>query len=216
MSYTVEYCDKFMDELLDKMGSDFFPRPIKLRRFESVTLQFIRETTAFLEATQEISDDIVDLVVSLDRSLVNGKTHSFMGKPFYKIVYPSDYIRLLNVFPIAKKGFETDFEVKLYKLSNLATNLLNPFRKAEEGRVNIYRIDGSAIIDTNIPLQSASFMYVKKPTFGVNSKDIMVNMGDLMVDRLMQKTCVSLKATSSDSDTVFMDEYVERQGQKTK
>ena len=52
MAYTVSYCDRFMDELLDKMGSDYFPLPIKLSRFESITLNFIRESSTFLEATQ--------------------------------------------------------------------------------------------------------------------------------------------------------------------
>ena len=60
MAYTVSYCDRFMDELLDKMGSDYFPLPIKLSRFESITLNFIRESSTFLEATQELSDDIVE------------------------------------------------------------------------------------------------------------------------------------------------------------
>ena len=44
----------------------------------------------------------------------------------------------------------------------------------------------------------------------------MVNLSDLTVDKLMQKTCVSLRATTSDQDTAYIDEYVERQGQKIK
>lgn len=79
------------DELLDKMGSDYFPLPIKLSRFESITLNFIRESSTFLEATQRLSDDIVELSNSKTIN-IGAKDQLYMGKKFYKIPYPSDYI----------------------------------------------------------------------------------------------------------------------------
>ena len=219
MAYTVSYCDRFMDELLDKMGSDYFPLPIKLSRFESITLNFIRESSTFLEATQELSDDIVELSNSKTIN-IGARDQLYMGKKFYRIPYPSDYIRLLNVIPFpssnGKYVLNNNYDVQIYKIGNFAKNENNPFRQATGKNINIYRIDGSVLIDTDQPVTHASFTYLKKPTFGKNPNDVMVNLSDLTVDKLMQKTCVSLRATTSDQDTAYMDEYVERQGQKIK
>lgn len=223
--YTVSYCDQFMDELLDKMGSDYFPLPIKLRRFESVTLQFLRESTNFLEGTQELSDDISSLLVSEKKSLGGGKNFQYMGKKFYRIEYPEDYLRLLSVVPyFEEKGspiFGSDFEIKIYKIGNFIINERNPFRNATKERMNIYRMDDSVLIDTDYSdfpaLGYADFTYVRKPVFGRLPNEPMVDINnDIVVDKLMHKTCVSLRATSSDEDVSFIDEYVERQGQKTK
>lgn len=225
MAYTVQYCDQFMDELLDKMGSDYFPRPIKLRRFQSIALQFIRESTSFLEATQEISDDISSLIVSPPKYLLGGKTHKYMGKFFYKIDLPEDYLRLLNVVPYyEEKGSPIiggDFEVKIYRIGTYLINERNPFRKANESRINVYRMDDAILLDTTYnsfpPLHYADLTYVRKPVFGNLPEEMMVDvLNDIVVDKLMHKTCVSLRATSSDSDTNLMDELTERQGQKIK
>lgn len=224
--YTVSYCDQFMDELLDKMGSDYFPLPIKLSRFRSIVLQFIRETTNFLEGTQEISDDIVSLVKPQKITLSNRV--NYMGKEVFRIEYPEDYLRLLNiVFTDYKRVNDgmvhylseqiVDSEIKLYKIGNFAPNERNPFRKPQGEMVNIYRIDNGLIVDTKQNLKGAKITYVKMPIFGVNKDDAIVNIhNNIVVDKLMHKTCVSLRATSSDEDVAFMDEYVERQGQKNK
>lgn len=224
MAYTVAYCDDFMDELLDKMGSDYFPLPIKLKRFESITLQFIRETTTFMEVTQEISDDIVPWVVSERKSLSAGKTAQYMGKQFFKIEYPDNYQRLISVIPlIENNGIFTklDREIHLYRVGEYLKNERNPFRTANNDRINIYRMDDAALIDTNYdgdpPMQYAAFSYVRTPVFGSAPTDMMLDTkSKVVLDKLMHKTCVSLRATTSDVDTGLLDELTERQGQKIK
>lgn len=219
--YTVDYCDTFMDELLDKMGSNYFPLPIKLKRFESITLQFIRETTPFLEGTQELSDDISDLIVSIPRTLGTGKTYRYMGKLFYAFDLPENYFRLLNVVPLRQERGQpvlTDnFEIKLYRIGSFILNQKNPFRKGIDNRVNIYRMDGKILIESDKDFKTADLTYVRKPVFGKLPTDNMIDIkNDLVVDKLLQKTCVSLRLTSSDEDGNTMDDYVERQGQKIK
>ena len=220
MAYTVAYCDQFMDELLDKMGSDYFPLPIKLSRFKSITLQFFRESTNFLEGTQELSDDIVNHTISVPKTLSGGKNFQYMGKKFHQIEYPADYIRLLNIIPYNKLGNDIvlkKVEVKLYKIGNFIINELNPFRQAKGTRVNVYRMDNSVLIDTDQSFDYADFTYVREPVFGtVNNPEGLICdiMNKVVVDKLMHKTVVSLRKTSSDEDADSMDQYVERQGQK--
>ncbi len=228
MAYTVTYCDQFMDELLDKMGSDYFPLPIKLRRFESITLQFIRESTNFLETTQELSDDIVAWITSQKKTLSGGKNFRYMGKKFYRIEFPQDYLRFLNLVPmhddspiIGRNSNEDfpDLEIKTYRIGHFLMNERNPFRKAIGSRVNIYRMDDSILIDMepNPYFNYVDFTYVRKPVFGKNPGEMILDCtNDILVDKLMHKTCVSLRSTSSDSDTQMLDDFVERQGQKIK
>lgn len=218
-TYTVADFDRKMDELLDKMGSDYFPLPIKLSRFETILLQHIRETTNFFEATQELSDDLVEITTSVPISLGLGKSFTYMAKKFYQVKYPADYMRFLNVYPyrvINGQQQEKKFELKYYRIAHFAQNERNPFRTAEGETVNIYRMDGSVLIDSDQIFTHASFSYVKKPIIGKLDPDILVNFSDLIADRMMQKTAVHLRTTTSDQDSAYLDDYVERQGQKTK
>ena len=222
MAYTVAYCNRFMDELLDKMGSDYFPLPIKLARFQSIVLQFIRESSAMFEGTQEISDDISPWTTTAPKTLTAGRNFQYMGKKFFKIEYPEDYIRLLNVIPYTQYptgGYSTilNAEIKLYKIGNFQNNERNPFRSVTAERVNVYRMENSVLIDTTEDVNKADLSYIRTPIFGENPDDLMIDHpNDLIVDKLMHKTCVSLRATSSDADTQLMDELTERQGQKTR
>lgn len=261
--YTVQYCNTFMDELLDKMGSDYFTLPIKLNRLESITLDFIRETTSFFETTQELSDDIIDWVVSKPRMLKPTKER-YMGKLVYKLDYPDDYLRFLNIYPFktnevvafpipdevpnppdneepkeeddtrerrsarvilngdldsqpVSNVIKDDLLIKYYRIGHFTQNRNNPHRKALGRQVNVYRMNGGLLIDSDQDFNCVDFSYVRKPVFGKNMQDpIMDNFNDEVINKLLQKTCVSLRATSSDEDSAFMDDYVERQGQKIK
>ena len=78
-------------------------------------------------------------------------------------------------------------------------------------------MDGGLIIDSEQKFNSVDMTYVRQPVFGKNSDDLIVDiMNPKVVDILMQKTCNSLRYTSSDSDAQAIDELTERQGQKIK
>lgn len=216
---TVAEFDRVMDELLDKMGSDYFPLPIKLSRFKIVVRQHIRETTSFFEATQELSDDLITITTSEIKNLGSGKTHLYMGKKFYGIEYPEDYSRFLNVVPMNQNGEDfipADAEIKYYRIAHFKPNERNPYRTATGERINIYKMDNSVLIDTDKTFSHAQFSYVKDPVFGELPDDPVLNFIDLVTERLMQKTAVHLRTTTSDQDSAYLDDYVERQGQKTK
>lgn len=213
-TYTVADFDRIMDELLDKMGSDYFSLPIKLSRFRIIVLNHVRETTQFLEATQELSDDLVAISVSKPFPLLS-KDHTYMGKNFYRVIFPTDYLRFLNVNPYKLNAKKT-YEIKYYKIGNFNQNERNPFRKAKAERVNVYRIDDSIIIDTTEVFDECYMTYIEKPIIGINLTDIILNFSDMIVDKLMQKTAVHLRTTTSDQDAAYLDDYTERLGQKNK
>lgn len=216
-TYTVADFDRKMDELLDKMGSDYFSLPIKLSRFESIVLTHIRETTAFLEATQELSDDIVAITVSKQFPLL-AKNHKYMAKDFYRIIFPESYMRFLNINPYSNLGRRENKtnEIKYYRIGHFNQNERNPLRKAKGDRINVYQIDNSILIDTTKTFTNCYVTYIEKPIIGQNLNDIIIVFSDLIVDKLMQKTAVSLRTTTSDQDAAYLDDYVERQGQKIK
>lgn len=216
-TYTVADFDRKMDELLDKMGSDYFPLPIKLSRLESVVLNHIRETTSFFEATQELSDDLVAISVSKPFPLLS-KSHTYMGKVFYKIIFPAEYMRLLNVNPYSTLYGDTvrNFEIKYYRIAHFNQNERNPFRTAKGERINVYRLDNAVLIDTEKTFTHCYMTYIEKPVIGKIDADIILNFSDLIVDKLMHKTAVSLRTTTSDKDAAYLDDYVERMGQKNK
>lgn len=219
-TYNVEDFDRKMDELLDKMGSDYFPLPIKLSRFETILLQHIRETTNFFEATQELSDDLVAISTTVPISLGAGKNFLYMAKRFYKAPYPEDYMRFLNIYPYSESSgvpqLGNTYQIKYYRIGHFASNERNPFRKAKGDTINVYRMDNSVLIDTENTFTHVSFTYVRKPVIGKNLTDEIVNFSDLIVDKLMQKTAVHLRTTTSDQDSAYLDDYTERQGQKIK
>jgi hypothetical protein len=216
-TYTVADFDEKMDELLDKMGSDYFPLPIKLSRFESIVLNHIRETTILFEATQELSDDLVAISVSKPFPLL-GKNHTYMAKNFYRVVFPETYMRFLNINPYNINtgiGAKT-YEIMYYRIGHFNRNERNPLRKAKGDRINVYQIDNSVLLDTNEALTGCYMTYIEKPIIGQNLTDIILNFSDLIVDKLMQKTAVHLRTTTSDQDAAYLDDYVERLGQKNK
>lgn len=216
-TYTVADFDRKMDELLDKMGSDYFPLPIKLSRFESVVLNHIRETTILFEATQELSDDLISISVSKPFPLL-AKNHMYMAKNFYQVIFPQEYMRFLNINPYSSLPGKREkvYEIKYYRIGHFNQNERNPLRNAKGDRINVYQMDNSVLIDTTETFTGCYMSYIEKPVIGKVPTDIILNFSDLIVDKLMQKTMVSLRTTTSDEDSAYMDDYVERLGQKNK
>lgn len=202
MIYDINYCDKYMDELLDKMGGNYFPLPIKFGRFVTTTLDFIRENTNDFEKDQEGSDNIKTLLVRTENVIT--PVTGTVG--LYRMAEPINYMRLISIYPYALvNNVKTKLARKphIVKEGQRLAYERDPHRKPTPFEPNIYRLSSFFEISTNDELntyQTAQITYVKKPTFGniMSGINRIVNLPDLSIEMIMLKTCESLRFTSAD------------------
>lgn len=218
MAYTVDYCDKYMDELLDKLGSDYFPMDIKFGRFVTATLDFIRENTTYLEATQEISDDIKPLLVSGKWMVMI--PNSTTG--YYEMAEPTDYLRLLSIEPYAKingqlvKKFK---KIDIVKEGQRRAYERDPHREATPAYPHIYRTANMFEINVGQDADrydTAKISYIKQPTFGnINvGTSVLVNLPPIAVEKIMLKTTEALRFTTADETAASIYQFDQTFGKR--
>ena len=225
---TVGEFDKYLDELLDKMGSDYFPLPIKYNRFVSLTLGFIRENTRFLQISQEISEDIQPLFTR-EYVVVNDSDSDsvkFINKPSnlfrlgsIKIFRETtgDILQQSGSFyespnlhntKIRKINFIRDGEENAYSM--------NPFKKATPIYPNLIQFGGFYRIDfgkkPDINYNRALITYVKEPKFGdvSNLNAQIVNLHKVLIERIVLKTADSLRIGTGDETSGMTFEFNKR------
>ena len=204
--YSLEWFDKHIDSMIDKLGSDYFPLQIKLERFETMVYDFIRETTDYFEATQELSDDLKTLLVEgiFD---VEKESLSF-GNNIWNLPEPADYLRLVSVIPVIHDSVTGKDMVKAKKVNILKKGQgiayeRDPFRSASAEYPNVYRMTNFFKIDVGTDqtiYNKAYISYVKKPTIanmGELTKRI-VNLNDIAIEKICLKTADSLRITTGD------------------
>lgn len=223
MAYTIEYVDNYLDNELDKLGSDYFPLPIKLYQFRKATYDFIRENTGFSEATQEISDDIKSLVRFQNRVLTQ---EYYPRENIFRCPYPLDYHRLITLMPLYEveapfsgSGITLDNEdpnergtfdntkfkrLTIAKLGQLEVHLRNPHNEPTEEYPLVLRKDDYMEIHFQKGVSTnytrARILYYKEPTFGdeENLQDIIVDLPKLSVEKIIDRTANSLRFIAGD------------------
>lgn len=220
LGYSIEEVNKYIDELTDKMGSDFFPLPIKFGRFITVTYDIIRESTIALQLNQEITDDIMPLVVRRTNALipVNNSPGSF------QMPVPIDYHRLISLYPFARiGGVNTRLakKVSIFKEGQRLAYNRDPHRKPTPSYPSVTRLENFFQIDTNDVVNQylqGELAYVKKPTFGnINViTDRIVNLPDLTIEMICLKTADSLRFTTSDESSADIYMFNQTFGKRNK
>jgi hypothetical protein len=220
--YTLDWCDRYLDELLDKMGSDLFPLPIKLNRFITITLDFIRETTKSLEVTQEVSDDIKPLLIRSNYTIIQDP----INQNLWTCPEPADYIRLVSLVPLFLDSVDNHLKqkakkVKILKEGQREAYKRDPFNNAtnEYPQVfryaNLFKID---VGDATINYSKALLSYIKKPNFA-DENDLtvrIVNLPDITIEQLLLKTADALRFSTGDSDAVANYQFGQSFGKKGK
>lgn len=221
---TINEFDRYVDELLDKMGSDYFPLPVKLNRFKSLALGFIRENTKFIQLTQEISEDLQPLFV---RRYVNVAPTG--DDSIKQISIPDDLFRLssLKIFHSTNPIFTDDGTIENPEQNNTRIKKLNfikdgqenayqrdPYKMATPHYPNLlqysgkYRIDFGTEPDMNY--NKAVITYIKHPTFGRGLDDQIINLHDVLVERIALKTADSLRMGVGDESAPLNFEFNKR------
>ena len=205
--YTLEWFDEYCDELLDKMGSDLFPLPIKYNRFKTLTLEFINYSAKYMEATQKVSDDIKDLIVKGKFPLVQNTIEDV-----WETAEPSNYYRLISIVPLFEDKHGTEMKVckkpAIMKEGQRLAVGRDPFKCATDEYPNIYRLSNLFQIDvgpkSTIGYSTAICTYIKKPTFALlsNLEDRIVNLHDSAIEQIVLKTADSLRFSTGDQNSI--------------
>lgn len=210
LTYTLDECDKYMDDELDKMGSDYFPLPIKLRQFQKATYDFIRENSKFLEGTQEISDNIKPLVVDTEQSMIH-RPSSFKDH-IWIIEEPDDYLRLISTMPYYEENgtYKTiTKKVSIAKRGQGQSFERDPFRVPNNQYPLLYRIENVFKFDfgenrENINYSLAAFSYIKQPDFALEDEldKRIVNLPNISIEKIIDRATNSLRVISGDDDAI--------------
>ena len=219
MTYTIAECDKYLDELTDKLGSDYFPIDIKFGRFVTMTYDFIRNNSNYLETSQEISDDLKNILIR--RNHVMNAT-SVPG--VYEIAEPADYFRLISVEPFARVN---GVDVKKFKKVNIIKEgqriayERDPFREPSSFYPSIFRI--ANIFEVNVgndpdPYLNAKVSFLKKPTFGdINDDNARIlNLSDIAIEQILLKTAQSLRFTTGDETAASVFQFDQAFGKRNR
>ena len=213
--YTIEYIDTAMDERLDKIGSDYFPLPVKFRAFEQATWDFIRETTGFAEATQEISDDLHTLVRERNLTLNQfpyPEAHKFFCQ------HPTDYHRLITARPLyeipalgtggpEQRAVYDNTIMKKLQIKKWGQNQIvdrNPHTEATEEYPVLYRRASQFLLEFQKGLTRdydvLEIIYYKEPTFGdiELAESFAVDLPELSVQKIMDRACSALRFRTGD------------------
>ena len=217
--YTVGYCDKFLDELLDKMGSDYFPIDVKFGRFVSITYDFIREHTTYLEASQELSDDLKPLIIRANSIMTPTSEQGV-----WEVAEPIDYIRLISLEPYAFIGGEEVRKFKKVYINKEGQRVVyerDVFRKPSPLYPQVYRIGNFFEIRVGNDAdtyQRARLSYVKHPTFGnINDDDsVLLNLPAIAMEKILLKTAESLRFTTADETASSIYQFDQTFGKRNK
>lgn len=204
--YTLEWADRHIDSLIDKLGSDYFPIQLKLERFQTMTYDFIRENTEYLEANQEISDDIKPLLVRTKPTIL--KDVDFTTSNVWDLPEPADYCRLVSIVPVIHDTLTNHDMIKAKKVHIIREGQhdsyeRDPFRSATAEYPTVTRIANMFKIDvgTDTSVYHKGYIsYIKNPTFATIAQltTRIVNLSNIAIEKICLKTADSLRVTTGD------------------
>lgn len=220
--YSLEWMNKHIDSLTDKLGSDYFTAPVKYDRFITVTMDFLRESTEYIELNQEISDDIKPLLVRTEKEL--SKNELSVLKNIWNLPEPADYFRLISAVPVTKKNDEDLIlakQVTILKEGQANAYERDPFRCSSAEYPNVYRIGDKFLIDVGSDknvYHKALISYVRKPIFAKDceKKERIVDLSDLTIEKLCLMTADSLRVSTGDVTAATNFQFNSGFGKKNK
>lgn len=210
--YSLIWCNRYMDELLDKMGSDLFPLPVKFNRFKTICLDFIRESTEYLETSQEISDDIRPLLVKRDFPISKHRDG-------FLLPIPDNYIRLISIMPNTEDDGPIAKKVSILREGQYQSYKRDPYRTPNDDYPSVFRNSDGFFIDvgkTRHHYNTATLAYIAQPVYAdiQNPNDRIVNLPDISIEKILLKTCDSLRITTSDVSGATTYQFSQTFGKK--
>lgn len=194
MAYTVNDAYNIVLQEADKMGSDYFPLPAVLARFKTEALDFVGKRAAEVEITQQVTDDIRQLVTLQQiTTTVNADEAQC-----YNAALPLNYHTRFNVKVQYSDGTSAD-RPTLERIGEHNHNMQDPFKKPTKAYPLVMQMSDFFKIYTGGAVATKLWLtYLKRPTFGVNGGDTVVNLSDDAVEDILKKTAAALHMVTGD------------------
>lgn len=193
MSYTVSQAYMRILEEADKLGSDYFSLPQVLSVFKKEVLDFVGARAAEAELNQQVTDDIKPLVIPVSIPLIPNPDNALEKMA----VLPNDYLARLSINVLYNDGLKAR-KPTIERFGESNTNSISPFKKADRMYPRIQQfanyfniITGLSSTSTIQPFKLV-LIYVKYPTFGKNSNDVVVDLNDSVCEYLFVQTAANL------------------------
>lgn len=199
MNYTLSEVHYKLKQLSDKMGSDYFVLPVFLNFFETATYDFVGERLKIIEKTQEVTDDIRNLIIPKDIVVIEDPNTN--GK--YIASLPTDYHRLVAYDVLYANG-ERCRRADLLKHAQYSVYKLDPNRAPSKQYPLILQFDSIFQIDAGIAIpETFRITYCKKPTFATTGEPgkRIVNLPDDSIEKILKITVTNLFNKTGDERT---------------
>ena len=199
MDYTLSEIHEKLKQLADKMGSDYFVLPVFLSFFETSTYDFVGEKLKIFEKTQEITDDIRNLIIKKD--LVVGPDPNFVGKHIAPI--PTDYHRQV-AYDILFTGGTRCRRADLIRHAEYVHAQNDPNRQPTKKYPLILQFASTFQIDAGADItEKMQLTYCKKPSFATTGEPgtRIVNLPNDAIEKILKITVTNLFNKTGDERT---------------
>lgn len=199
MDYTLAEVHEKLKQLSDKMGSDYFVLPVFINFFETATYDWVGEKLKIIEKTQEVTDDIRNLIVATD--LTVGVDPNQAGK--YIAALPTDYLRQV-AYDVYYANNEKCRRADLIKHGEATNARLNPNKEPTKSYPLILQFASTFQIDAGITIpETFRLTYCKKPTFASTGQPgtRIVNLPDDALEKILKITVTNLFNKTADERT---------------
>lgn len=208
MDYTLSEVKEKLNQLSDKMGSDYFVLPVLLNFFETATYDFVGERLKHIEQTQEITDDIRNLI-SPPTLIPIIEDPNLSDR--YIAALPADYLRQV-AYDIIYANNERCRRADLMKHGEYITALNNPNKQPTKNYPIILQYSSLFQINSGstIPVQ-LSLTYAKKPNFATTGQPNtrIVNLPDDAIEKILKVTVTNLFNKTADERTPMSEKLQE-------
>ena len=196
MDYQLAEVHEKLKQLSDKMGSDYFPLPLFINFFETGTYDFVGEKLKIVEKTQEVTDDIRDLILTTDIDIIVDPNQSDK----YIAALPANYLRQV-AYDVLYTGTESCRRADLIRHAEYSSAKLNPNKQPNKQYplilqfASTFQIDAGATVPVTFRLT-----YAKKPTFATTGQPgtRIVNLPDDAIEEILKITVTNLFGKTAD------------------
>lgn len=199
MDYTLEGVHYTLQQFADKVDSDYFTLPELLNHFSVSANKFISERLDNIEKTQQITDDILPLIVPGNLDIIQDPSDPSR----YIAALPARYLRLVSYDILYADGTKCRRADKI-RQAEYKTNSNNPYRRGTKHEPiilqenNLFQIDAGPGVPSNMVLR-----YAKKPSIAkTNQKTTrIINLPDSSIDKILLDTVTRLFNRTADQRT---------------
>jgi len=199
MSYTVSQAYTRILEEADKIGSDYFTLDQCLRAFKKEALSFVGSKAKEVELNQEVTDDIRSLLVPVLIPFVNNPDNALEKMA----TVPANYHTKVSVNVLYTDGLKARVPT-LERHGEHNTNSISPFRKPErlypliQQFSNYFNVHTGLAINATVQPSKLVLIYIKKPTFGALTTDVVVDLTDSVCEYLFAETATHLRLNAGE------------------